>query len=227
MARFRIAVEGEAADVRDGVLDVNGERAQVRVGGEEAAGFNDTPLPLVAVEIESDQRSDLHDRLDLREIRLGLGRLELLQRRLFRGEGAKGIFVSCVGRGPEGVLQGQRVVVGGSEFDGAVAPGAAAVCGVVADADSDADDALVVGHFLGERTVVSDGLVGIDVVETILDEVRPLHAGKHESLLAVELLLHRTEQGIVPLRGGFGGSAICNCNSVDHDCRPEGRSQKR
>ena len=72
-----VAVEGEAADVRDGVLNVLGEGAQVGVGGEEAAGVNDTALPFVAVEIESDERRYLHDGLDLREVRLGLGGLEL------------------------------------------------------------------------------------------------------------------------------------------------------
>ena len=176
-----VAVEGDAANVRDGVLDVLGEGAKFGVGGEETAGFDDALLPFVAVEIEADERSDLHDGLDLREIRLGLGGLELLQRGLFGGEGAESVFVGCVGRGPEGVLQGQGVVVGGREFDGAVAAGAAAVGGVVADADGDANDALMIGHFLGERAVVGDGLVGVDVVETVLDEVGPLHAGKHES----------------------------------------------
>ena len=55
---------------------------------------------------------------------------------------------------------------------------AAAVGDVVADADGDADDALVAGLLAGERAVVGDGLVGGEVVEAVLDEVGPLHAGE-------------------------------------------------
>ena len=104
--------------------------------------------------------------------------LEALQRGLFGGVGAEGVLVGVVGRGPESVAKGHGVVVGGGELDGAVAAAAAAVGGVVADADGDADDALMVGFLAGERAVVGDGLVGGDVVEAVLDEVGPLHAGE-------------------------------------------------
>ena len=188
-----------------------GEGAEIRVRGEEATGLDDPPLPLVAVEIESNRRRHLHDRFDLREIRLGLGRLELLQRGLLRGKRAESIFVGGVGCRPESVLQCQGIVVRGRKFDSAVPAAAAAVHSVVADADGDADDALVIGNFLGQRAVVGDRLVGIDVVEAILHEVGPLHSRKHEGLLAVELLLHRVEKQVIPLRGRFGGgSTICN-----------------
>ncbi len=85
----------------------------------------------------------------------------------------------------------------GASSTAAVAAAAAAVGCVVADADGDADDALVVGGFLRECAVVGDGFVGGDVVEAVLDEVGPLHAGKHEALLAVEFLLHGAEERIV------------------------------
>ncbi len=98
-------------------------------------------------------------------------------------------------------MQRQGVVVGGREFNGAIAAGGAAVCGVVADADGDADDALVIGHFLGERAVVGDGLVGVDVVETVLDEVGPLHARQEQALLAIKLLFHGVEERVVSLGG--------------------------
>ena len=63
---------------------------------------------------------------------------------------------------------------------------------VVADADGDADDALVAFFFAGERAVVGDCLIGGEVVEAVLDEVGALHAGQHEAaFLAVELGLHR------------------------------------
>ncbi len=105
-----VAVEGDAADVCGGVLDVLGEGAEVGVGGEEAAGFDDAVLPFVAVEIEGDERGDLHDGLDLREVVLGLGGLELLQRGLFGGVGAESVLVGVVGRGPESVLQGRGLL---------------------------------------------------------------------------------------------------------------------
>ena len=88
-----------------------------------------------------------------------LGGLEPLQRGLLRGVGAKGVLVGLVGRRPEGVLQRERVVVGRGELDGSVAAAAAAVDGVVADADGDANDALVVGLLAGQRAVVGDRLV--------------------------------------------------------------------
>ena len=69
---------------------------------------------------------------------------------------------------------------------------------VVADADGDADDALVVGFLASEGAVVGDGLVGVDVVEAVLDEVGPLHAVRTSwALFAVELLLHGLQHGVV------------------------------
>ena len=43
-----------------------------------------------------------------------------------------------------------------------------------------------------ERAIVGDGLVGVEVVEAVLDEVRALHAGEDEEVACsrVELLLH-------------------------------------
>jgi hypothetical protein len=57
---------------------VLGEGAGLRVRREEAARFDDAVLPFVAVELEGDERRYLDDWLDLSEIRLTLGRLELL-----------------------------------------------------------------------------------------------------------------------------------------------------
>ena len=98
----------------------------------------------------------------------------------------------------------------GASVDGAVAAAAAGVGGVVADADGDADDALVAGLLLHERAVVGDGLVGGDVVQAVLDEVGALHAGEQQlGLLAVEFGLHGAQDRVVlraiPARGG-----ICN-----------------
>ena len=118
---------------------------------------------------------------------------------MFGGEGAESVFVGRVGGSPESVLEREGIVVGRREFDGAVASGAAAVDGIVADADGDPNDALMIGDFLSESAVVGDSLIGVDVVETVLDEVGPLHAGKHESLLALELLLHRAEKRVISL----------------------------
>ena len=115
---------------------------------------------------------------------------------------------SCrlVGGGPEGVAEGFGVVVGGGEFDGAVAAAAAGVGLVVADADGDADDALVVVLFAGEGAVVGDGLVGGEVVQAVLDEVGPLHAGEEEGLSRgrARLCMAR-EDGVVV--ADFGDSA--------------------
>ena len=82
--------------------------------------------------------------------------------------------------------------------------------GVVADADGDADDALVVVLFAGEGAVVSDGLVAGEIVQAVLDEVRFLHAGEEEGLLAVELGSHGAEEWVVYWGGGLGREFICN-----------------
>ena len=78
----------------------------------------------------------------------------------------------------------------------------AAVVDVVADADGDADDALVIGLLEGEGAVVGDGFVGVDVVEVVLDEVGALHAGEDELAFSrSSSSLHGVEHGVV---GGFG-----------------------
>ena len=183
-------------------------------------------LPFVAVELQGDERRYLHDGFDLREVMLGLGRLELLQRGLFGGVGAECVLVGAVGRGPESVLQRKRVVVGGGELDGAVATAAAAVDGIVADADGDADDALVVGLLASERAVVGDGLVGVDVVEAVLDEVGSLHAGEQEAFFTVELLLHGAEEWVVYLRGRFCGRDICNYSGAKEGRRAQSQGER-
>ena len=137
-------------------------------------------------------------------------RLKLLQRRLLGGVGAESVLVGLVGGGPERVPEGERVVVGGGEFDGAVTASTAAVDGVVADADSDTDDALMAGFFAGERAVVGDGLVAGDVVEAVLDEVWPLHAGQHELLFRDRAPAAWPSAGGLDLGGRIGNGFICN-----------------
>ena len=68
-----VAVDGDGADVGGGVLDVCGEGLDLGVGGVEAAGFDDALLPLVAVEVESDERADVRDGLGCGEVLLGRG----------------------------------------------------------------------------------------------------------------------------------------------------------
>ena len=104
-----------------------GEGTDLWVGGEEAAGFDDAVLPVVAVELEGDEWRYLDDWLDLGEVLLGLGGLKLFECGLLGGVGAEGVFVGSVGCDPEGVAEGFGVVVGGGEFEGAVAAAAAAV----------------------------------------------------------------------------------------------------
>ena len=62
----------------------------------------------------------------------------------------------------------------------------------------------MVGFLADERAVVGDGFVGGEVVEAVLDEVGPLHAGEHEALLAVEFGLHGAEDRVVAFGGRFG-----------------------
>ena len=58
-----------------------------------------------------------------------------------------------------------------------------------------------------DGAVVGDGLVGVEVVEAVLDEVGPLHAGEEEEvLLAGQLGLHGLEDGVGG--GGFGGGEL-------------------
>ena len=60
-----------AADVGGGVLHVARRSADLGVGGVEAAGFHDAALPLGAVDVERDERADLHDRLGRGKVLLG------------------------------------------------------------------------------------------------------------------------------------------------------------
>ena len=84
------------------------------------------------------------------------------------------------------------------------------VC-VAADAHGDADDALVAVFLADERAVVGDGLVGGEVVEAVLDEVGPLHAGEQQlGLLAVEFGLHGAEDGVVLVGWRRGSSWPAN-----------------
>ena len=59
----------------------------------------------------------------------------------------------------------------------------------------------MIGFFASERAVVCNSFVAGDVVQAVLDEVRLLHARKHETLFAVELLLHCVKERVFHLIG--------------------------
>jgi hypothetical protein len=80
-----------------------GKAADLWVGGEEPAGFDDAAFPFVAVKIEGYDGRDMDDRFCLGEVVLSLLRLKLFERGLFRGVGAEGIFVCCIGGDPKSV----------------------------------------------------------------------------------------------------------------------------
>ena len=120
------------------------------------------------------------DGLGAGEIVLRLLGLEALEGRLLGGIGAESILVGVVGCDPESVTDGLRVVIGGCERCGAVAASAGGVVLVVADANGDTDDALVVGLLPHERAEVGQRLISGHVIEAILDEVWLEHPGQQQ-----------------------------------------------
>ena len=200
----QIAIDRQGAQAGGGVLHIGGKRTDLRVGGVEPARLHDAALPLRAVDLQRDQRADVDDGLGRSKILLGGRGFEALQLGLFGGVGAQSVLVGLVGGGPQAVADGLGIVVGGGEGDRTFAAGAAGVGGVAADAHGDAHDPLAAGFFAHQRAEVGDRLVGGEVVQAVLNEVGPLHAGKQQlGLLAVELGLHGAQHRVV------GGLARC------------------
>jgi len=83
---------------------------------------------------------------------------------------------------------------------------------IVADANGDTDDALVVGLLPHERAEVGQRLISGHVIEAVLDEVWLEHPGQQQlGLLAGELFVHGGEHGV---RGRvLLGSGVCGKGS--------------
>ena len=205
-----VAIYSYAAHVCGGVLHVGRVGADRGIGCVEAAGFDDTVFPVVAVDVQGDDRAEVDHWFGRGKILLGGGCFEPLQSGLFGGIGAKSVFVSLVGSGPKSVAEGFGIVVGRRKREAAFAATRARIRLVAPDAHGDAEDPLVATLFPHERAVVGDGLISVDVVEAIFNEVGLLHARKEQlGLLAVELGLHGAEDRVI--LGRFG-RCCSKCN---------------
>ena len=169
-----VTIDGDGGHVGGAVLD--GFRKAADLGGHavQAAGFDEAMLPIVAVEGKLFAGLDQGYRFCGGEVVRRGRALKALQRGLLGGVGAQGVLVGFVGGGPKRKLQCGRVIVIGRKLQRTLAAGGAGVRRKVADPHLDPHHALVALVFAGEGAVVGRGVVGGDVLEAILHEVRPL-----------------------------------------------------
>ncbi len=102
----------------------------------------------------------------------GLIDFQLLQGGLLGGKRFAGRFVGAIGGEPDAVADGEDVVVGWNEVDGAFSGAVEAVLLVVADADHDAQQAAVIMLLVAQRAENGAGIVLVDLGDAVFDVIR-------------------------------------------------------
>ena len=173
------------------------------------------------------ERLDGFNRRGFGEIVDGFIDLQLLQRGLLGGKRFAGRLVGAIGGEPDAVADGEDVVVGWNEVDGAFSAAVEAVLLVVADADHDAQQAAVIMLLVAQRAENGAGIVLVDLGDAVFDVIRCRYAVHFQlGFGAVHLFAKRAENDIA---GGGIGSARerrQGTRRIDHEIQrtaPEGR----
>ena len=117
------------------------------------------------------ERLDGFKRRGFGEIVDGLIDLQLLQGGLLGGKRFAGRLVGAIGGEPDAVTDGEDVVVGGNEVDGAFSGTVEAILFVVADADHDAQQAAVIMLLAAQGSENGAGIVLVDPGDPVFDVI--------------------------------------------------------
>src|SRR5713226_6493531 len=142
----------------------------------------------------------------LREIVDRLIDFQLLQGTLLGGERFAGCLVSAIGGETDAGADGEDVIVGWNQVNGAFSGAEEAVLLVVADADDDAQQAAVIMLLVAQGAENGAGLELVDLGDAVFDVIRRRYVLEFQlGLGAIHFFAKRPEHGIAG--SGIGGAS--------------------
>src|SRR5260370_30686644 len=161
------------------------------------------------------KRLDGFERRGFGEIVDGLIDFQLLQGSLLGGERFAGCLVSAIRGEPDAVADGEDVIVGWNQIDGAFSGAEEAVLLVVADTDYDAQQAAVIVFLVAQCAENGAGLQLVDLGDAVFDVIRRRYVLQFQlGFGAIHFFAKSAEDDIATT--GIGGPST-TCQPPEHD----------